>query len=113
MWLDSLLRVSQAEVGMSGLHSFLEALGKNLIPSSLRFLAEFKACGHGTKMPISVLSVYWELLSAPRSCVPFLPHGFLHLQNQQRQSPAESKLDKSHAPKSLQNSRLYLWLLLK
>lgn len=34
---------SEAEVRMSiGLHSFLEALGKNLIPSPFRFLAEFK-----------------------------------------------------------------------
>lgn len=57
----------KAEINvLARLSSLLEALGKNLLSSSFKLLAESSSMR--TELPVFLLTVGWRSLSAPRSC---------------------------------------------
>lgn len=65
---------------LARLSSFLEALGKNLLPASFRLLVDLACCSWGLHF---LLIVIWGALSAPRGHPHSFPHGLFHLQSQQ------------------------------
>lgn len=67
---------------LNGLGSYLEVLGKNLVPSSFRCLAKFVPYAWRTEIFVSLMIVSQGLLLLSRvSCSP-LPHSTLYLQSQ-------------------------------
>lgn len=73
--------VLQSEVKvLAGLSSCLEALGKNLLWSSLRSLQNSLPCGCRTEIHIPLPAVTLRMCSAPRGCSRFSPDGLLRWQ---------------------------------